>query len=65
MATASLALGEDVTRREVQGGKQRGGPVANVLVGDVLDATESQRTHGLRAIEGLGLRVSSMLRTIA
>jgi hypothetical protein len=48
-------LGDDASVDDIQGGKQRHGPLSNVVVRDSLNVTEPHRQHGLRAVEGLDL----------
>ena len=51
-----LALGDHRTGGHVQGGKQCGGAVADVVVGDSLDVAQTHRQQRLGVIEGLDLR---------
>jgi len=51
-----LALGDHRTGANVQGGKQCGGAVADVVVGDALDVAQTHGQQRLGAIEGLDLR---------
>src|SRR5204863_6886084 len=53
MAMAPSALREHSTGREVQSCKQCRRPMADVVVGDALDVSETQRQHRLSAIESL------------
>ena len=52
---ASFVLREHCAGSDVQGGEQRGGAVANVIVGDPLDVTEPHGQHRLGALQGLNL----------
>lgn len=55
MATAVLALGEDLAGLDVQGGGERRGAVARVVMGDALHVADSEGQVGLGALEGLNL----------
>ena len=43
MVTAGLALGDDRAVKHVEGGEQRGGAVAPVVVGDAFDVADPLR----------------------
>ena len=47
MTVACLALRQDSAGGDVEGGKQGGGAMANVVVGDSFDVSRSHRQHGL------------------
>lgn len=55
MPVAGFALGENGPGGDVQGGKQSGRPVANVIVDDSLDVTEAHGQHRLRPVQSLNL----------
>ena len=55
MPMSQLALSEDLAVGDVERRKQRGRAVANVVVCDAFEVTESHRHHGLRAPKGLNL----------
>jgi hypothetical protein len=55
MAMARLALGDDRAVKHVEGGEQRGGAVALIVVGNAFDVAEPHGKHGLGAFEGLDL----------
>lgn len=52
---AGLALGQDAAISDIQGRKERGGAVADVVVGDAFHVAQTQRQHGLGAFQGLHL----------
>ena len=55
MAVAGLACGEHLAVGDVQGGKQGGGAMANIIMGHAFDITQPHGQHGLGAVEGLNL----------
>ena len=55
MAMAWFAFGEDRPGSDVEGGKERGGAMANVVMSDSFHVTEAHRQHRLSAVEGLNL----------
>jgi len=55
MSVASLALGDHFTVGDIERGKQRGGAVTDVVVGDAFDVTESHGQHRLGPVERLHL----------
>ena len=52
---ASLALCEHLACGHVQGGEQRGGAVADIIVRDAFDIAQSHGQHRLGALQGLDL----------
>ena len=55
MPVAGLAFGEDGAGGDVEGSKQRGGTVADVIVGDAFPVAQSHGQHGRGAVQGLNL----------
>jgi hypothetical protein len=55
MSVTRPALGEHGAGGDVEGGKQRRGAVAHIIVGDAFDIAEPHRQHRLGAIERLNL----------
>jgi len=55
MAVSRLALGEHATVEHIKRGKQCGGAVALVVMGDTLDITKARWQHRLAALERLAL----------
>jgi hypothetical protein len=55
MPVAGLAFGEDGAGGDVEGSKQCGGTVADVIVGDAFHVAQSRGQHGLGAVQGLNL----------
>ena len=55
MPVTAFAPGENLATSNVQGSEQRGGAVANIVVGDSFDIAQTHRQKGLSAIEGLDL----------
>src|ERR1700680_3588987 len=51
MAMARFALGDDRAVKHVEGGKQRGGAVALIVVGNAFDVAEPHSKRGLGAFE--------------
>ena len=56
MAVARLAVGEDGSGGDVESGKERGGAMADIIVGDAFQITQSQGQHRLRPAQRLDLR---------
>ena len=52
MAVTRPTLGEHRAGGDVECGKQRGGAVADIIVGDAFDIAKPHRQHRLGAIEG-------------
>jgi hypothetical protein len=50
-----LAVRQHLSIGDVQGRKQRRGPVTDVIVGDALNVAEPHGQHGLRAFQSLTL----------
>jgi hypothetical protein len=57
MSVPGLALADHLTGGHVQGGEQRGGAVADVVMGDALDVTEAHGQQRLSPVQGLDLRL--------
>ncbi len=57
MAVPGLALGDHLSCGHVQGGKQRGSAVPDVVMGDSLHVTQAHGQQRLGAVEGLDLRL--------
>ncbi|EWH00314.1 hypothetical protein Q427_20275 [Halomonas sp. BC04] len=55
MSMAFLALCDDLSARDVQGGKQRGGAMSDVIMGDTLDIAQSHGQHRLGTVQCLYL----------
>lgn len=55
MSVAGLASGQYLSGSNVQGGKERGGAVAHVVVGHALHVSQAHGQDGLRAVQGLNL----------
>jgi len=55
MPMTCLALGQDSAGGDVERGEQGGGAMANVVVGDSFDISQSHGQHGLSPVEGLYL----------
>ena len=55
MAMASVAFADHLAVRHVQRGEQRGGAVADIVMGVAFGVSQSQRQHRLSAIQGLNL----------
>ena len=55
MAMAWFALGNHAAIQDVEGGKERGGAMAEVVVSDTFDVTQAQGQHRLGAFERLDL----------
>ena len=55
MPVARLAVGEDGAGGDVEGGKQGGGAMADIVVGDAFDIAQPHGQHGLGAAQGLNL----------
>ena len=53
MSMARLAFSEHRASGDVEGGEQRGGAVAHIVVGNPFHITESHRQNRLGAVEGL------------
>jgi hypothetical protein len=55
VAVAVMRRGEHVAALDVDGGEERGGGVADVVVGDAFEVPEPQRQRRLDPLEGLDL----------
>src|SRR6202008_4093947 len=55
MTVARLALGEHRAGGDVQGGKQSGGAVADVIMSNTLDVPQAHRQHRWGTVQGLNL----------
>jgi len=55
MTMTCLALGQDSAGGDIEGGKQGGGAVANVVVGYTFHVSKSHGEHRLGPVEGLNL----------
>lgn len=55
MTMTCLALGQDSAGGDVECGEQGGGAMANVVVGDSFDISQSHGQHGLSPVKGLYL----------
>src|SRR5271165_7457303 len=55
MPVPGLAFGEDGSGGYIKRGKQRGGPMANVIMGDPLHVTEPHGQHRLGTVQSLNL----------
>ena len=55
VSVTGFALGEELAGGDVEGGKQGGGSVADVIVGATFEVSQAHGEHGLGAVEGLDL----------
>lgn len=56
MAVAGLAVDGDGSGGDVENGKERGGAIADIIVRDVFQITQSQGQHQLFPAQHLNLR---------
>ena len=55
MAVTSSALSENLTGGDIESGKQRGGAVAGIIMGNSFTVSQTHGQKGLRTVQGLNL----------